>query len=134
MAKFDELKHCVELDRDDLLEASNYIEELILAAHKAYDDLLYECFAIYGFTKEWLLDPNNFRHINIDRYALTGCVDSVDSVYVYGQRLFDISMVRDHSYVGYKMKPIADPDEIKKRFGIIDNAVRTRKKIVTKLE
>lgn len=117
MARLDKVNDGILLTCDDVIEDSNHFDEMIKAMIKRYDDFLYECFEKYGFTKDWLLNPDHRRHIKIDRYTLPGSANHIDSVYIHSIHLFTVAMIGDYACIGYKMIAAANPIEIKKLFG-----------------
>lgn len=117
MTRLNKVNNGILLTCDDIIGESNYFDDLIKAMIKRYDDFLYECFEKYGFTKEWLLNPDHLRHIKIDRYTLPGSANHIDSVYIHSIHLFTAAMIVEYACIDYKMIPTANPIEIKKLFG-----------------
>lgn len=119
MDKINAAKRRVELTKEYVIGPGNdIIRETVDSAMKAFNDFMAECFARYGFTKEWLSNPDNAKHVNIRRYYIPGKPFYTYYAAVYSCELFKVVTEEDEGRsITYSMIPFSDPTEIKKLFG-----------------
>ena len=118
MDKINAEKLRVELTKDYVIGPGNdIICETVESAMQAFNNFMAECFARYGFTKEWLSNPDNAKHVNIARYYIPGKPFYTYYARVYSCELFRVVAEEDVGKITYSMIPFSSPTEIKKLFG-----------------
>lgn len=108
-----------KLTTDDVFELLDYsiVDRLREEQTKKHDDFVFECFGLFGFTKDWLLDPTHRPHVKITRYNYPSWPNYRDLFTVYDRDIFFVDVQVSADGIRYEMMPCESPTEIKMYFG-----------------
>lgn len=78
------------MEQKDLIETVN--DKIAKSAIKDYDEYVLKAFAVHGYSKEWVLDPENLKRIHVRTNRSVIRNNYADQYYIDDMHLFTIKV------------------------------------------
>lgn len=77
MAKFNEEKNCIEIEAADTVDPNGFsfklshsvvdrLDDHVRKMYKERDELIFTAFEEHGYSREWIMNPENFGRVHTD--------------------------------------------------------------------